>query len=202
MNLKTSVLITILIFITGCVGYGAPAGFTSVPSGMEKMKLGWEGIEFLPPQSSNWSINREGYTVVFGKRDSDTHTYIASISYVTAPKVSNPQELVEIVKQQWDKDSTDPRYEMEYNNTILDPRFSNYSTKHNKRYKDKSATNVGSNQYLMLEDYGYAFIHPYNPDVMVTVLYSERFAPGEQKQASIIERENFVQNIRVLPFSK
>jgi hypothetical protein len=91
---------------------------------------------------------------------------------------------------------------MESDTTVADNKFGKYSVRSQQRFKDFGAVNNGGQKYLVEEDYKYNFIHPHNQNVLVTIIYSERFAPGEQTPDSKIERDEFVNNVKIKPFSK
>jgi hypothetical protein len=199
-KLRGIFFVALAFLVSSCSMY--PAGFEVITSDKQKTPIVWNGLQFLPPQNGNWFVNKNDTPPRFVKSDSLTHTYVARVYYATAPKFKNVNELAESTRPQWQLNADSERFDVDKYEVIPDNKFGDFSVRHFKRYKDKGAPNKIGTPYLILEEYGYAFIHPYNPDLMVVVFYSERFTSGEQTKASIIEREQFINNVKITPYRK
>lgn len=197
--MKIKLPIIFLLFLSGCATPFVPPGFSGIGGGD---KLEMPGLIFAAPETTNWYVSRRGYEFTFYKAEPPTHTYIAQVNYSKAPEAKSPVELMNVIKSQWDKDNKDSRYVLNLDEIRLASKFDTIAVKMHRIYKDKGAVNKGENLYLLLEDYGYSFVHPYDPEVLVTVLYSERFAPGEQKPESEKEREKFISDVKPKLFLK
>ena len=139
------------------------------------------GYSVLTPGDGNWQYFADDsngrFRLNFFKKIPDPKFHSLSVGIIETPSSAtfeNPQEF-----ENWNRKTLE--IAMSANRLHLidlkiasDNRFGPYSVKYYTKSEDHRAVNRGNEDFLILEDYGYIFIPPKNPKLIVQASYSER----------------------------
>jgi hypothetical protein len=136
----------------------------------------------LPPRGGGWSLWKENpakaHVAKLGEADGQSYAGLVGLSRL--PELSSTQEFLELASRQRARDSGDPRYE---DILVEEKVFSEngiWVFRFHIKYKDYGATNLPeSDGYLIIEDFGASFRHPFETGVAVNVALSQRSRPGD-----------------------
>ncbi len=161
-----------------------------------------KGVSFQVPPHGNWKLRRNrggfGDDVQLSTQSSATHSHVVLQSYGRIKEeYESAEQLRQFIEHDWNLDMESPRYEVDFSNVSVDQRFGDLSIHVHRRYRDKGAVNRGEQRFLIVEEYGYFFVHPDYPDGIVISLYSERFMAGEQTYVGIENRKAFFENYKI-----
>jgi hypothetical protein len=112
--------------------------------------------------------------------DADGQSYAGLVGLSRLPELSLTQEFLELASRQRERDSGNPRYE----DILVEEKVSSengiWVFRFHIKYKDFGATNLPeSDGYLIIEDFGASFRHPFDKGVAVNVALSQRSRPGD-----------------------
>ncbi len=139
------------------------------------------------PQGEGWlflEADQPGeHTLIFGlPQKSKTHTIYAKVSEIpSSANFETPQELQSFFKKIMIEVGFDPRrYKIVKEESRLENKFGDFAVLHYSLVEDHGAVQRSDNApYLLMETFGYYFIHPHKKNQIINVFYSERGTPGE-----------------------
>ncbi len=135
----------------------------------------------LAPDGGNWQYFADDsngrFRLNFFKKIPDPKFHSLAVGLIETPSSANfenPQEF-----ENWNRKTLEIAMSANRLNLVdikieSDNRFGAYSVKYYTKSEDHRAVNRGNEDFLILEDYGYVFIPPKNPKLIVQVSYSER----------------------------
>lgn len=158
----------------------------------------------LPPQEQGWTyVDRagaDGHKLMFGKQaDSKTHTFIAMIEDVRSNATfTNSKEFILFIKKLQEMNTDPRRYRTLDEKMTLDDRFGSFCVFYYRKAEDHGAQQWGSLEFLIMEGYGYTFIHPNHNNLLIDVSYSERGSSNEIDPGKITENaQNFFNGLKM-----
>jgi|TARA_R100000005_G_C4901073_1_gene143215 hypothetical protein len=157
----------------------------------------------LPPREAGWMYLLENpIKIHFGKAGSKIgQSFTGLVSMSRMPAFETEEEFFDALSKQRARDGNDSRFKDLVNDeksALVDGflRFSFY-----KKYQDYGANNLpGGSAYLVIEDYGVSFQHPYNPGVAVTVALSQRAKPEDLRDDFEALAKEFISSIEFRDF--
>lgn len=157
----------------------------------------------LPPQDKGWTyVDREGvdgYVLMFRKEaKSKTHTYVGTVNEIHInASFSSPEEFLSFVKKTIEMNNDVRRYKILEDKMFLDDRFGAYCVSYHHKAEDHGAKQKGQSDFLILEGYGYTFLHPTNKSIMIDVTYSERGTVLEIDPKLIETAQKFLNGLKI-----
>jgi hypothetical protein len=172
-------LLTLLLLIIGaaCQGRG---GFAEISDSTERIDVVLASV--LPPRGSGWHLSRiHRGSVDLAKLGSvDTQSFAGKVLLSRLPRLNTKEEFLEVVSRQRARDSGDPRYEDILNVEKIVVENGIWVIRFHMKYKDFGAVNLKTGvPYLIVEDYGAVYRHPFHQDVAVNVALSQRSMPDQ-----------------------
>ncbi|GEM_PF-3581540 len=138
----------------------------------------------LPPEGKGWSyIKREkvgAFELTFFKTNPPTHSVaVLIVEKHSFAEFNTSEEFLRFVKKAKALGTDPRRFKRIRNEITLDNKFGDYSVKSYSSMQDSKSSNIGENDYLVLNLYGYTFIHPLFKNIMIDISYSERGTENE-----------------------
>lgn len=140
------------------------------------------------PPGVGWRRAREHGTDVFGtfdvlfartERDS-AHSYYALVGELPLPlQFGSPQEFLEYLTNSLHARLDKNRYLLQDETILLDDRFGEYSVRYCRIVEDYGPPGRSFGEGLIVHTCGYVFFHPFTPDLVIRIEYSERAAPKQ-----------------------
>ncbi len=158
----------------------------------------------LPPAGGDWAYYsdncEERYRLNFFKTIPDPKFHSLSAGVVETPNSAvfeSPQEFEKWTKKTIEMTTNPNRLHLLEEKVQLDNKFGPFTVKYYTKVEDHKAVNRGNEPFLLLVDYGYIFIHPSNPNLIIQATYSERGRPQEIRPELDREAELFFNNIMI-----
>lgn len=172
-TIRTIIYIFVLsLLLSGCLALNAKK--VEDPS----IPLKRPGYSILPP-GADWiyveQMQEGEYVINFGKPStSNTYTEIATITEIhNYIEYGNQEEFLSDVKKSIL--NMDPRrFNLLVERVSLSDKFGPYCVEFYSKVEDHNAKNASGVPYLILEIYGYHFLHPTVENLYINVGYSQR----------------------------
>jgi hypothetical protein len=191
-------IIAVICLIAGCIAPRHQSPSLVAVSSSDNPIVS-KGVSFEVPPHGTWKMIRGNPNLQLGTTTSPTHSHVVLLNYGEKQRTyQSPDEFLQAIKLQWEQNIKDARYDVDFSKAELDPAFGDFCILLHRRYRDKGAVNRGKEGYLIIEEYGYVFIHPDFPDEIIGVNYSERFAAGEQTYMGIENRKALFGSLRII----
>jgi len=162
------------------------------------------GYSILPPAGSGWEYyanEQDGrYKLNFFTKIPDPRFHSLAVGVIETPNSAtfeSPEEFKKYMKTTIEMAMSPNRLTILDKNIELDDKFGPYTVKYYTKSEDRRAVNRGSEPFLVLVDYGYVFVHPGIPKLIVQVSYSERGRPGEIRPSLKQEAQAFFEGIKI-----
>ncbi len=166
--IRKRILFLLLIMLVGCA---SPLKQVKDPN----KSFERPGYSILPPVGDGWFfVDQEQvgrFDLAFGKKfDSSTHTLSGLVAEIHSyAQFENPEEFLNYVEKSKDLGTDPRRFKMIENEISLDPKFGGYCVKYSAMAEDHGASNKGNKEYLILNLYGFIFIHPYFENLIIDI---------------------------------
>ncbi len=148
-------------------------------------------VVFELPQGQEWyEMGESGGTIAFGKKlETKDHSFIASVHLSNFTlKFSTPEEFLAYVKKARIGDTSSDKFNIMQYDENIDKTHSEFCTKFILKTEEKGKG--------ILEAHGYTCLHPNNPDLGVTIEYSERTKNEQVSQQIRDEGERFINSLQ------
>ena len=156
-----------------------------------------EGYSVLAPQGKEWfEMSRDKHNVYFGKKlASRTHSFIATaMSAPITEKFETPEEFRDYVSRMLPLRG-DERHTVIENRVDVDQALGRFCVRHYTQEKDRGAP-YARGRALLVETFGVSCLHPGNPNLTISVSYTERGEPAEASAKLRTEGEIFVRSLK------
>jgi len=144
------------------------------------------GYTILPPAGEDWeyysSEMNNRYHLNFFKKipGSDDHRLtVGLIETQNAATFESPQEFKKFTQSTVEMAMDSNKLAIRDKKIELDDKFGPYTLKYYIKSEDRRAVGSGNEPFLILVDYGYVFVHPNIPKLIVQVSFSERGRPAD-----------------------
>jgi hypothetical protein len=198
--MKKLALVLIALSLTACLTTGTSGRKVENPN----VPLERPGYSVLPPAGANWTYTADTpggrFNLNFFKKIPDPafHSLVAGIIETpTNASFESPKEFEMFARKVIEVALSPNRYRLLEKRFELDTKFGQYCIKYYIKTEDRRAVNRGNEPFLLFVDYGYAFVHPNNPNLMIQTSYSERGRPFEIRPELNREAEAFFDGIRM-----
>jgi hypothetical protein len=206
----TAVLFVIAIFFTSCFYSNSSRWWVNpgidMGGDVQNPEMPFERplYSILPPQEKGWTYvikaDTYDYILTFRKEaESKTHTYVGMVKERQIyGSFSSPEEFLSFVKknQEWNADRYG-RYSVLESKISLNDRFGAYCVSYYVKVKDYKAQQKDQRDFLIMEVYGYTFLHPNKKNIMVDVGYSERGTADEIDTKFIDTAQKFLNGFKI-----
>jgi len=192
-------VIIIALLLIGC----APSRIVKI----EKSHTPFERPSYTvySPQGEGW-LFFEGdqigeHVIIFGlPQKSKTHTLYAKVSETpSSANFDTPKEFQSFFKKIMIEVGFDPRrYKIVKEENKLESKFGDFSVLHYSLVEDHGAAQCSDDApYLLMETFGYYFIHPHKKNKIVNIIYSERGKQGELDERFIEKATAFINDFNL-----
>jgi hypothetical protein len=196
-----AIILSFTIGLFSCTPSPSPFKLVENPS----MPIERPGYSILPPAGDDWRYysdnSQGGFTINFFKRLPDhpeSHTLAAGVNETRNPVAfENPQEFERWVKRTMEGLTPQDRFRILDKKIELNTKFGPYTVKYFIKSEDHGAINRGNEPFLIVVNYGFYFVHPTNPNLMIQIYYGERGRPGELTTELEQVAERFFHDIRI-----
>ncbi len=183
----------LLIFsyvIFGC----APLNPNIIPITDPNKPVERAAFSILPPNEGKWYLTKcPDFDVAFGRMKSKTHTLGATVGITIIDReFTSPEDFLVYIKEETSISFDNNRFSDLNHSVNLTQRFSEFSAKMLTTYKDDGVPYIAKGEYLQMKMYGYTFIHPHSPKLIITVSYHERGKPNEISPTFEERAEKFI----------
>ena len=128
-----------------------------------------------------------------------THSfYTGAVEIVMASEFNSPQQFLEVIKQKKESTPHPKDYRLIEAEYKLQPNISPFCVYYHQKIEDHVAKNIGSNEFLILENFGYSVLHPEMPKHGIDIFYSERYANGESSQELRKEGIDYLKTLKIV----
>jgi len=193
-TMQVSMLTLLLLFFGGaCQGRG---GYVEIVDSTKRIDVSLATVR--PPSGPGWHLSRiHPGSVSLGKLGSvDSQSFSGLVVLSRLPRLSSKEDFLEFVSRQRARDSGDLRYQDILNIETVGVENGIWVIRFHMKHKDFGAANRRSNTpYLVVEDYGAVYQHPYYKDVAVNVALSQRSAPEQMDAAFAQFAEAFINSV-------
>ena len=162
------------------------------------------GYTILPPAGADWEYYsdemKDRYHLNFLKKihGSDSHSLMVGlIETQNAASFENPQEFKKFMQSTVEMAMYSNKLRSLDKNIELDDKFGLYTLKYYMKAEDRRSVGSGNEAFLILANYGYVFIHPNIPKLIIQVSYSERGRPADIRPDLEQEAEIFFNGIMI-----
>ena len=190
-------LIVILFFTSGLYGSSNIIKVSDVNQRIELM-----GVSILPPQDKGWQYHKiHNGKIILNKMGFEAgETYSGMVVLSKLPNLNSEYDFLKLFRKQRKIEPSNSRYIDLLNEEKLVQNDKTMEINFHKKYKDFESKNLPSNvKYLIVEDYGASFQHPFDKNIAVTISLSQR----TQEKYSNNQFKNlvneFIRNIRFKP---
>jgi hypothetical protein len=143
------------------------------------------------------------FDIVFGKQlETRSHTFTANaMALPFIIQFDKPEDFLEFIKGKNSSELRSKRFRLVEMDGSLDPLRGPFCARLFIKVEDHG-TPIKDIPFLIMDLYQLACVHPDTPDWVISVGYSERYQPGEQNPALLIEGESFIRNMQFIPLNK
>lgn len=157
----------------------------------------------LSPQGADWRFietdapGKHVLTFFLPPRET-THTVYASVKEVPSkPNFDTPEEFHSFLQKAQSLGLDERRFTVIEEDIRLDDKFGKFSVAYSSKVEDHGAARMDDAPFLIMQTYGYFFIHPYAKNLLMEIEYSERGKP-DQLDADFVEKgKAFVSGLRL-----
>jgi hypothetical protein len=193
---RFAVILIVLFSFIGCT-----SRFVTI----EKPNTPFErpGYTVHSPQGEGWKFFESDqigqHVLFFGlPMNSRTHSLYANVTEIpSTAKFNTPREFQSFFDNMTKTGFDSRRYKMVDEKTEPYNKFGDFSFIYYSLVEDHGAKNSDDVPYLLLESVCYYFIHPYNKDQLINVIYSERAKPGELDKNFREKAKAFVEGLQL-----
>ncbi len=196
-----SIVSAVLLFVTATILTSCFSPFNQIQN--PEIPFVRPSYSILPPQEKGWTYvdqaGVDGYVLIFrNESKSKTHTYVGMINerHINA-SFSSPEEFLSFVKKSSEMNNDVRRYRVLEDKMFLDDRFGAYCISYHRKAEDHGAKQKGPSDFLIMEGYGYTFLHPNNKNIMIDVSYSERGTVLEVDPKLIETAQKFLNGFKI-----
>jgi len=153
----------------------------------------------LPPSGSGWTQVREHPgKVSLGKRGAASgQSFVGTVVLVRLPALKSKEEFFALVSRQRARDSNDTRFEDLIRDETVSVQDGVWVVRFHMKYKDFGATNRPKTApYLIVEEFGAVFRHPFENGVAVHVALSQRSLPQDLDETFEKVAEDFLGSVQ------
>ncbi len=188
------ILVQMLIF-QGCISF--QPNFKPVEDDSKRIEFQYFSI--LPPAGGNWYYQKDNTAAIFMKNiDSKVHTWGISIyAKKLAGHFDKPEAFLKDIEKKRGTNTHLQRFENLIKEFKLSNKFGKYCVEYHVQSKDFFPARKDGAAYLIIDDYGYAFLHPDNSTIYYEVSSSERFKHGENDPIVPQIRKMFIDGIQL-----
>ncbi len=185
------------VLALGMLAGNACAQLRATPVTVSDVAYELEGYSVLPPQGKDWfELKRGPQAVFFGKKiASRTHAFIATaMSAPIAEKFETPEAFREYISRVLPLRG-DGRHRVIENRVEMDNAPGWFCVRYHTTAEDRGAP-YAKGAALLAETFGVTCLHPENPQLNISVSYTERGNPAETSAEFRAEGERFVRSLR------
>lgn len=171
---------SIMVFIlSGCSGLSRPRA----PDVPPHTRFAGPGYSILPPSGEGWKLARfEQGSIEFTRSIEPSGRVISAAVSVdrTRKHFNSPEQFKELAIL--GKRITGPpgRNKVFVYGETLDPRFGEFCVRYLIKSVDSRAPGDGGNtEPATVQTFGYIFLHPDDPELLIDLKYSERYFTGD-----------------------
>jgi len=188
------------VLALGMFAGNARAQLRATPVAASGVAYELEGYSILAPQGKDWfELKRDRQTVFFGKKiASRTHAFVATaVSALITDKFETPEAFRDYVSRMLPLRG-DKRHTVIANRVEMDNLPGRFCVRHYTKAEDRGAP-YARGQALLAETFGVSCLHPDNPNLNISVSYTERGDPAETSAELRAEGESFVRSLKFTP---
>ncbi|MDP2706809.1 MAG: hypothetical protein Q8O70_04810 [Burkholderiales bacterium] len=185
------------VLALGMLAGNACAQLRATPVTVSDVAYELEGYSVLPPQGNNWfELKRDPQSVFFGKKiASRTHAFIATaMSALISENFESPEAFREYISRVLPLRG-DGRHRVIENRVEVNNGPGRFCIKYHTRAEDRGAPHA-KGIALSAETFGVTCLHPDNPQLNISVSYTERGNPSETSAEFRAEGERFVRSLK------
>ncbi len=198
-SLKFTLLLLVLWALCSCSG---KVGTLKVNSSTEKFTM--PGLSLLPPQGEDWYFKKEHQgSFYFRKLGTEKdQSLLGGVILSKLPEIKTEKEFLSLVSEQRSRDAGNSRYENILNIEKLSNERSDFCVRFHTIYKDFKARNLPAGaKFLIEEDIGMACRHPYNKNIAVNMVFSQRTLQNNTFENFESIANDFIHNVKFIAFS-
>ena len=189
------------VLALGMLAGNACAQLRATPVTVPNIAYELEGYSVLPPQGQDWfELKRDPQSVFFGKKiASRTHAFIATA--MSAPifgKFETPEAFRDYISSVLPLPG-EGRHRVIENQVEMDNTPGQFCVKYHTKIEDRGAP-YAQGITLPAETFGVTCLHPENPQLNISVSYTERGNPAESSAELRAEGERFVRSLKFTSF--
>jgi hypothetical protein len=207
MTAKRSVMLVALVAllgmgigVTGCAG-----GPLSVPVTNPSQRLENDALSILPPNGDDWSIlnptvleqlDPNGLIGFFKTvtPPSRSHTVTATVSGGRLPDSAGSRtELLQLLARN-KFDLTEQRYRLVSSNISPDKTLAPDCLRYDGVIEDRGVPGYPGSVFIW-DQHGFICLHPYAPEAVIDIQYSQRMLQDEQPLLLEVEGEAFLRSL-------
>jgi hypothetical protein len=151
-----------------------------------------------PPSGSGWTQVRDNPAKVsLGKLGAaSSQSFAGTVVLTRLPPLRSKEEFLTLVSRQRARDSNDTRFEDLVRVETVSAQDGVWMVRFHMKYKDFGASNRPKTApYLIVEDFGAVFRHPFENGVAVNVALSQRSLPQDLDEAFERVANDFVGSV-------
>jgi hypothetical protein len=201
--MKNTILINAIIvtslLLNACV---ADSPYSKIQNFSERIETPVYSV--LPPQEPGWNYYQENpIKLTFGRLGNEEgQSYAGHVVVSRLADVNNKEEFFKLLSKQRARDAGNTRYEDLVNEETVEVKDGNYIFRFHTKYKDFGANNLPKNaKYLVIEDYGVGFQHPFKKNIVVTIALSQRASPSDINNNFSVLANKFISSIEFYDFN-
>lgn len=159
-------------------------------------RLAFRGYSIQLPQAGPWRVLPPGFfDVGLLAARSHTHSFGMTASAMQIERAfATPEEFLEFMRERLHAEPDPRRFSEVEIDAALEPSVAPLCVQAHSTARDHAAGSPGP--YLMLEIWNLTCVHPASPGLAVSVVYYERYAPGEKAGALRAHGRRFIQSLR------
>ena len=150
-----------------------------LPDSSRRISLGL--VSVVPPKEAGWSVKQASTRITLGKLGVvPSHSFAGLVVLTQLPVLNSKEEFFDWNVRQRARDAGDPRYRDLVKDETVTIENGVWVFRFHAKYEDSGAHNLrAGTPYLVIEDIGTVFRHPFESGVAVYVAISQRSTPQD-----------------------
>jgi hypothetical protein len=155
----------------------------------------------LPPRGEGWQcIGGDENGIAFAKGVPDTHSHAAIVAWRKEGKKDESREtFAERMRLEFTESGRTGRHRNLEVDCVLDDTYGQHCVRFHWSAEDHGVPNMNEGEFMLLDAYGYTFVHPNIENLTAKIEYSERRLPGLEETATGADRDAFLKGLRLKP---
>ncbi len=180
---------------------GCHSGARTLTPEAQATRLELGDFSILPPDGPGWLLaSRQDDAVVFGRRDSLTHSEVALASGKESPRpITSQEDLLAYVREDWAASQWQKaaRYQARQADLHADARLGPYCVWYRLQSEDHAAGNRGDAPFLLQRSMGLICFDPKQPRRLIHAGFTERGLPSEGSVTFDRQAERFLDGLQL-----